>query len=387
MGKNKSAYYANIAAQQKAARQFVETSLRAFYKLNPNTNSQEFKDYATQILSQAFRDYGDQAAVVACQEYDSTMKELGFNVAPADISNDFVSKASVENSVRYFNNQLNNGNLDFDGFVKAMVSKANDHALRAANKTIVANAERLRDRKAGVRYARVPTGKETCGFCLMLASRGFVYATKATAGDIGRLYNYYHDFCDCTVIAGTYGTVIDGYDPNWYYEVYRDARKTAGVRNSTLELNKVVNEINRRKREWAWFGEEPKVGFEKGAKPTNNEIECAQALSTHGFEVLIKKESKAYKTRTPDTRINGLYWEFKCPTGDNEKTVKNQFKSASPHNGMNLQCSRLVISALATERSFAQIVEDAALIMGSKEFPLIKEVLIVGENEIRRIKR
>ena len=49
--------------------------------------------------------------------------------------------------------------------------------LAAANSTI-ANG-RLDVRKP--RFARVPTGSETCDFCLMLASRGFVYHTESTA--------------------------------------------------------------------------------------------------------------------------------------------------------------------------------------------------------------
>ena len=59
---------------------------------------------------------------------------------------------------------------------------------RMANRTMTRNA--MRD---GVRYARVPTGSETCGWCLMLASRGFVYASEATAG--GDRPDHYHAGC------------------------------------------------------------------------------------------------------------------------------------------------------------------------------------------------
>lgn len=366
MGKNKSAYYANIAAQQKAARQYVETALKAYYKLNPDFASNEFIEYATQILSQAFRDYGDQAAVVACQEYDSTMRELGFDVAPADIENDFVSKASLENSVKYFNSQAAKGTLDFNGYVAVMVNKTNDHVRRAANKTIVSNADRTRDRKAGVRYARIPTGRETCGFCLLLASRGFVYKSKASAGYISGLYNYYHDFCDCAVVAGTYGTTIDGYDPEWYYEVYKDARKTAGVKNSTKELNKVVNEINRRNREWMWgIDKAPKADYsllsEKQYKNLKQyEIDTWDNLaSKHGIIAEVQPFDN-YAKANIDARINGLYYELKNP-GNGKHSMEDLIRKAC-HQWRNKELEskpRVVICNSRSSRSDADALSAA----------------------------
>ena len=55
-----------------------------------------------------------------------------------------------------------------------------------------------RDGKRGVRFARVPTGAETCPFCLMLAGRGAVYHTRKTAGE----FRHFHRRCDCKVVPG-----------------------------------------------------------------------------------------------------------------------------------------------------------------------------------------
>lgn len=49
-----------------------------------------------------------------------------------------------------------------------------------------------------IRYARVPQGVETCDFCLMLASRGFVYLTAESAAG----WNHTHRDCDCIVVPG-----------------------------------------------------------------------------------------------------------------------------------------------------------------------------------------
>lgn len=68
-------------------------------------------------------------------------------------------------------------------------------------------------------YARVPSGRETCGFCTMLASRGFVYssAEKATS---------YHRHCDCIIVPGYPGLDVEGYNPDALYRQYEQAQKT-----------------------------------------------------------------------------------------------------------------------------------------------------------------
>lgn len=104
---------------------------------------------------------------------------------------------------------------------------------RMANRTMTRNA--MRD---GVRYARVPTGSETCGWCLMMASRGFVYASEASAG--GDRPDHYHNDCDCKIMPEFGDTEIEGYDPDALYDVYREAYGDldgrAGLRRMWEEL-------------------------------------------------------------------------------------------------------------------------------------------------------
>ena len=77
---------------------------------------------------------------------------------------------------------------------------------------------------SGAGWARVPTGSETCAFCLMLASRGGVYHSKQTAGE-GKKY---HGDCDCTptLVRGP-EDYPKGYDPDGLYDQYDAARKAA----------------------------------------------------------------------------------------------------------------------------------------------------------------
>lgn len=69
------------------------------------------------------------------------------------------------------------------------------------------------------RYARVPSGAETCLFCAMLASRGAVYHSEQSAG----AGHDYHDFCDCSPVP-VFGTELpEGYDPDHYLDIYMSA--------------------------------------------------------------------------------------------------------------------------------------------------------------------
>lgn len=50
-----------------------------------------------------------------------------------------------------------------------------------------------------VRYARVLTGRESCAFCVMLASRGAVYTERTATKTHGG--NAYHSHCDCIAVV------------------------------------------------------------------------------------------------------------------------------------------------------------------------------------------
>lgn len=82
-------------------------------------------------------------------------------------------------------------------------------------KELLGNTER---RRTGIKgWARVPTGSETCGWCLMLCSRGAAYRTGKTVGlniEVREFFEYeragsfdpqehmhqWHDGCDCKIV-------------------------------------------------------------------------------------------------------------------------------------------------------------------------------------------
>lgn len=71
------------------------------------------------------------------------------------------------------------------------------------------------------RFARVPSGVETCSFCIMLASRGFVYYNGKNGEKV-----HNHDNCRCVYVPGfNVDMKVEGYDPDSYYDMYRNPDK------------------------------------------------------------------------------------------------------------------------------------------------------------------
>lgn len=129
-----------------------------------------------------------------------------------------IDRRAVERVVRYQAGKLSEG--DIDGFIEQVGSFAADSVYRAANGQQMRAAQRgrkARGKDPAARFARVPSGAETCTFCRMLASRGFVYWSRETAGEL----DHFHRNCDCLVIASNDPDGIEGYDPDREYALWR----------------------------------------------------------------------------------------------------------------------------------------------------------------------
>lgn len=81
--------------------------------------------------------------------------------------------------------------------------------------------------RAKVRFARVPSGSDTCAYCLMMASRGYVYYSREAAAAMGR----YHPDCNCSVVPDD-GVQPEGYDPDELQKQYLAAQ--GGTTKETL---------------------------------------------------------------------------------------------------------------------------------------------------------
>ncbi len=187
------AYNDGISRISDAAEKETERRLLAWHALNPDATVAEAREYAKEVMAAVVRSYDGVAASFAAEWYDYRAERGGARLDQAMTSAAY-SPETADEVARYQAKKLAKG--DFEGFAKACGEYARNDALRSLNETIMANAKR--DRKKGVRFARVPTGLETCTFCLMLASRGAVYHTRKTAGE----FKHFHRRCDCKVVPG-----------------------------------------------------------------------------------------------------------------------------------------------------------------------------------------
>lgn len=97
-------------------------------------------------------------------------------------------------------------------------------------------------------WARVPAGTETCAFCFMCASRGFVYSSEESAGKRQK----FHHGCDCQIIPfwEKDKISIEGYDPEVLYDEYQAAydvvsnRKENSDAPTAVEIASAMKELN-----------------------------------------------------------------------------------------------------------------------------------------------
>lgn len=249
------AYGIMIERLQREAGRTARNRVKSWIKQHPRGTAAELRNASAIIVSEVVTDYGDSTASLACDLYDTCMTNEGFKLNPAEPW----SGDSSDRIVRAVKYQLNKA-LDGDetAYLNAIDSMTQYYVRLAANNTTIQNVERdnggrvlggmssntenathgnldlptryyketrrytprknysKSSRKAGdIAYARVPTGMETCSYCMMLASRGFVYRSADSAGHAD------HRGCNCMIVPGRYlQSEIDGIDTTEQYNCW-----------------------------------------------------------------------------------------------------------------------------------------------------------------------
>lgn len=189
-------------------------------------NIAQCRDLVIQALAAVMPTYTTMAAQASADFYDAARElVVGEKMGAQAISG--YDEAKTAGAVRAFVRFVVDGRVDT--FNEQVLQRVDyEMKLSAANSTI----ENGRRDKRKPRYARVPTGAETCDFCLMLASRGFVYNSQSTAS-----MGHVHSGCDCRIVAGWDGMEVDDYDPRSIYDRWQDAidakAKERAERNGT----------------------------------------------------------------------------------------------------------------------------------------------------------
>lgn len=172
----------------------------------------------------------DAVAQLSAQFYDGLRYyELGETMGAQPTSGREAD--ATEGAVRAFADKLVKGNPD--AFVNLLRDRVDYEIKVAASQTCLENAKRDRRKP---KFARVPTGIETCDFCLMLASRGFVYHTEAAA-------SHAHGGCDCRIVPSWKSQEVEGYDTRELKRQWQDAINAKAAeraeRNGTSEADEL----------------------------------------------------------------------------------------------------------------------------------------------------
>lgn len=201
-------------------------------------NVAECRDLVIQALAAVMPTYTDAAAQASADFYDAS-RELATGAPLGAQAISGYDPAKTEGAVRGFVRFVLDGRVQT--FNDQVLQRIDYEMKRSAGNSMVENGARD-DLKP--RYARVPTGAETCAFCTMLASRGFVYHTRAKAGAL----DHYHANCDCRIVCSwdTYesGTSrrrsaveVEGYDMDALYEQYIEDLRTGRLNLGEVAKN------------------------------------------------------------------------------------------------------------------------------------------------------
>lgn len=202
-------YRATSQLAENQAGIYVYTLLIAWLLENPTATVEQIRVEAIQICKDALAVYGETATGAAAILLDQISALTGqtTEVIPGTGTTD----ENLDSQIRYLAKYLVSG--DTQTFIELVAKQAQYWTSNQGFQTLYQSSS-----KTG-RWARVPSGRETCGFCLMLASRSYVYHSEKTAGGKG---NSYHRHCDCVIVPYT-GVEVEGYDPAAYMKAYEEA--------------------------------------------------------------------------------------------------------------------------------------------------------------------
>ena len=202
-------------------------------------------DYAYMITAE----YGNASAAVSAEIVEAMAELAGVAIPPAELAPN-PTYGEVAKTVQ--------------GVLKTSQNREEiTSAVGRLVKQTGARTTRMNARRDNAQFAWVPSG-DTCAFCIALASRGWQNARKADHKD------HIHSNCDCAyAIRYSPRENIAGYNPDEYYQEYKDA--DGGTPNE---------KINAMRRKYYAENREEILAQKADAYAKRQELNSSQAVET-----------------------------------------------------------------------------------------------------------
>lgn len=347
-------YRKQVDRQADRAADYIGRAVGAYMARYPQAGTAQVRKFTSELMRDALPTFTDLAETLSCDFMEGVAEAHGWeNVAPEVIGT--TNYDLVDKRLHYLAGALADG--DAAKYRADVMDVTRFYVERSAQDAMVENCGR-----AQLRYARVPSGFETCGFCFMLASRGFVYKSEVTAGR----GHAFHPNCNCTIVPGAKGrTAIDGYDPAGMKERWDACAETVG----SHDADAVMKEVETRDWHWLYTGEVPKVDYSAiPASQLNKDQKHTFEKDKHAAEVLAGNGVRVSMIDNPlakgalgepkfDYAINGSSFEAKCPEGNGYLAVAGNIAKADEKFRKLGKRSRIVISNLDSKMSDATFIK------------------------------
>lgn len=340
-----SQYRREVELASEDAKKYIQAITETYNIAYPEASVAEIRNCTLEAINDALNVFGDQASLIANDFFDQLAEMAGEDIT-AEMY-DSLNTERIDKSLHYYAKNLVEGNNA--KFEKNIADLTSFHVKRAAFENLEYNCK-----KNGLAYARVPTGRETCAFCFILASRGFDYGSEYAAGGKG---NKYHPNCDCIIVPGFHSdtginedTQIQGYKPSEMRKRYQkcyDAINPNGTWEEVFELWKnsgsedtwgkfktkaLVKEINTRDWKWVWNGTPAKIDKSIIGEKGYDNLEAHEKAT---WEILAKKHGLGFqilpeRSKEPasiDATYRGVLWELKNPKSG-KHAVEDRIKDA-----------------------------------------------------------
>lgn len=221
-----NAYVEKLALiNQAAAKQ-----MQAYIDRMGEEDQEALVDYAYALATK----YGEASGGLACEMYDAVAATSRKTLPPAEMA----PTATYPETAKAINGTILNRNNTVPQTVSRLVKQT-------ASDTVLKNAKR-----DGAKFAWVPHGTETCGFCITLASRGWQNISKAALKN-GHA-EHIHANCACEyAISFDADPYVEGYDPNFYKQIYENAegstptQKINAIRRELYAASKIETLVNK----------------------------------------------------------------------------------------------------------------------------------------------